>query len=456
MAEPSGQRAVHQADGSCSGRLAQLRDRAQRRARLLQQLADAAGLVGGDHQRPTLAGQRDDPVRQAVHATRQRRSSPVPQVGGALLIKTLSGPSLEVPKGRGGGIRQRPGGWELPGGEQAVATLRGLAIQVGGDGRQLAGIGQHQERACREMVRGRPGGEERRPRLGRLARIALLEVGKVVGQRLRDRGTGGQARGQRREPGLRQELAGRQHRGVVQPAAARLGHRIEGTQRLEVVAKQLDPQRLGRSRGPEVDDPAPIRELPDATDLHDRLVATRHESGQELSLRDPGADTELQASGAELLRGDGPLHHGQQRGDDHEIARASTQLGQDPQALRGLLVLDQRTFQRQGRALRKDEHVPRDLPRGEVIGKPVRLFVVAHDDDQRGPGRQDASAGGQMSGPGRRRNAQRCCARFGERTGQGRSDRGDPAVGPTPRGRRARALGGADRHAGGSARSRPL
>ncbi len=256
------------------------------------------------------------------------------------------------------------------------------------------------------MVGGRACGEERSPRLGRLAWISLLEVDKVVGQGLGDRRTAGQASGEPREPGLGQEFAGGQDDDVLEPPTACLGHGVEGPQGFEVVAEQVEAEGLCRSRGPDVDDPAPVGELPHPAHLDHRLIAARHERDKQLPLRDSFADAQLQACGAQLVRGDGPLHHGQQRGHDHEVPRTAAELGEDLQPLRRLLVLGQRAFQRKGRAFGKDHDLPRDLPGSEVVGEAVRLLVVAHDDHQRGPRRHHTPTGGQVRGPGRRRHAE--------------------------------------------------
>ena len=60
----------------------------------------------------------------------------------------------------------------------------GLRVELAGDGAQLVAVGQDEVARPAQVVRGGAGGQERRPRLGRLAQVALLEAREVVPQLL--------------------------------------------------------------------------------------------------------------------------------------------------------------------------------------------------------------------------------------------------------------------------------
>ena len=77
--ETAGERAMDQADGAGRRGLAQLRHGRSRQARFLQQLADAAGLVGADHH--SAAAHLVDPGAQAIEPARQQGRGGVAGVG---------------------------------------------------------------------------------------------------------------------------------------------------------------------------------------------------------------------------------------------------------------------------------------------------------------------------------------------------------------------------------------
>ena len=124
------------------------------------------------------------------------------------------------------------------------------------------------------------GGQQRSPRLGGLAEVALLQVGEVRRELVREARASRNLRGERLETLRGEKLARRQQCCAIEPTPAPLGHGVEGAQRLELVAEQLDTQRLRGARRPHVDQPAPIRELADAAHLDDRLVASPHQCGE--------------------------------------------------------------------------------------------------------------------------------------------------------------------------------
>ena len=119
-----------------------------------------------------------------------------------------------------------------------------------------------------------------------------------------------------------------------------------------------------------------MRELGDAGDLRDRVVATGHQRGEQAALRNALADTQMGAAGLQLARAQRPLDERQERHDEHEAPHPA-HVGEDAQPLGGLVVPGQRALEWQRRALRERSQVPCPDPRGEVIGEPMRLLVRA-------------------------------------------------------------------------------
>ena len=175
-------------------------------------------------------------ARSAAPACRSRRTAPARRPG-----------SRPTPRGRRAG--RPPAGR----GRRAIATSSSGSVRttcaVAGD-----------------VVRRRAGGEERGPRLGRLAEVALRRAAPRPRCSCSELRAG--AYSARRRPALgRQELGCRQEVDLGQAPARRLRHRIEAADRLDLVAEQLDPHRLRGSRRPRVDQAAAVRELGDAGDL---------------------------------------------------------------------------------------------------------------------------------------------------------------------------------------------
>ena len=154
------------------------------------------------------------------------------------------------------------------------------------------------------------------------------------------------ARSQGLESLRRQELARRQERRALEPAAAALGHRVERAQRFDHVTEELDAQRLVRPGRPHVDQSPAIRELADAAHLDHGLVAAVDQRGQQLALRDPLPHLELDAARLQLCGRQRALHEGQERSHHDEVARAAAELGEDLQPLRGFVVLRQGALER--------------------------------------------------------------------------------------------------------------
>ena len=381
--QPGGKRSVHEADAARRRQLAQLGDRCVRPARLLEQLAHAAGLVGGDDD--AAPGHRElvEPGAGTLRATRKRRGRCIARILSVGLVELLRGARGQPLQRAGRVVRHRPGDRDLTRRHEAGVPVGCLLVEVARHRHELAAVGQDDVRRRRGVVRRRTGGEDRRPRLGRLPEVALLEASRVLPERLR--GPCRRVLGQCRPTSRGKELGRRQEVDLGQTPLRRLRHRIEAADRFDLVAEQLDPHRLRGSRRPRVDQPAAVRELGDAGDLRDRVVATCHQRGEQTALRDALADAQVRAAGLQLGRAQRPLDERQERGDEHEAPHPAD-VGQDAQPLGGLVVLGQRSLQRQRRALRKRSQVPCPDPRGEVVGEPMRLLVGARDHDERDRG----------------------------------------------------------------------
>ena len=63
---------------------------------------------------------------------------------------------------------------------QARSPLDGLRVELGRDGAQLRRVGEDEVSIWRQMIRSRTGGQQRRPRLGCLGEITLLQPGEVL------------------------------------------------------------------------------------------------------------------------------------------------------------------------------------------------------------------------------------------------------------------------------------
>ena len=128
---------MDQTDAAFRRALAQLRDGAGRVTRILEELPNAAGLVGGDHQPLVTAHQLDEPIGESLHAARQGGSGGEAGVVLRVLLERLAGLGNQLgeqaERGRGL-IGERPFRWQLARCDEALPPLDGLAIEVAGDG----------------------------------------------------------------------------------------------------------------------------------------------------------------------------------------------------------------------------------------------------------------------------------------------------------------------------------
>ena len=288
VAHPSRQRTVDEADGSGLRHFTQLCDRRGRVAGLLEQLADPARLVGGHHHSAAVFRELQQPGSCTLGPTGQWRRGAVPGVLRVSLLQPLRRPIRQGAERDGRVIGRGPRVRNLTGGDEAGVAVGGLPVECASQGGQLVVIGEDEVAPLGKVVRGRTGGEERGPCLGRLAEVALLEARNIVAeligwQRWRavtdsPPSVGGQ------------ELRRREQFDRSQATARPLRHRIEAADRLDLVAEQLEPDGISSSRRPGVDEAAAMGELGDAGDLDNRLVPARHQGAEEVVLSDPLAD----------------------------------------------------------------------------------------------------------------------------------------------------------------------
>ena len=187
--------------------------------------------------------------------------------------------------------------------------------------------------ADREGPRPRPARLGRRRGRSSGSSVVALEPGEVAGEPLGQpvrRAPESTADRRPRRRTRQQELRRGQQDGALDRARRALVGRVEGAQRVDLVAEELDPDRQLHRRREDVDDAAPPRELAATGDLGDRRVAEVEQVAQERVLVEPGADQELARLGGQVVRRDrvleqrldardedprAPAAPGRQRGD---------------------------------------------------------------------------------------------------------------------------------------------
>ena len=296
---------------------AELGDRRRRAARLVEQLAHPAGLVGADDHR-AVDRQLREPRAGPVGSAGDRRCGAVAAVGRRLLLEHLAGPRRQDLEGAERVVRSRPLRRQLARGHEAVETVRGLAVEIGGQRAQLVEVGEDGVSRAVHVIGSGPGGEDGRPRLGGLPDLALRQPRGILRQQVGRRG----GTLHDRLPAVgRQELGGGHEVDRLQAPARGLGHRVEAADRLDLVPEQLDANRISATRWPCVDEAAAVRELADSRHLDARLVAAGDEALEQGALRDPLPDPDTRPRGAQLLRTEGALDEGEERADDDEVPR---------------------------------------------------------------------------------------------------------------------------------------
>ena len=281
---------MDQADGAGRRRLAQLGHGRSRQARLLQQLADAAGLVGADHHSalraisPIHAPRRSSAARQqgrggvAGVGCRRRRATRTraPRGRPAWPPRRTAAASRVAARPSPASALRRSWAWVSSAAASADSSSSSVSTRCADAGRCSAVVAPASSAAHVSAASARSP-------CSRRARSACSSLGQVARRALRQRAPaiGGQ------------ELAGRQQRDLLQAAPRGLRDRIEAADRLDLVAEQVQPHRFGRAGRPDVDDAAARRELADAADLDRDVVARRHQRAEQRVLVDALPDADL-------------------------------------------------------------------------------------------------------------------------------------------------------------------
>ncbi len=405
------------------------RDRTGRR-RLLKSIdhGDAVpGLIEDLGQAGCLVRREDDPgavlppgfdrIRQpAGAAERQRRLPPAEQVAGAAgagghrdvrgrfrLPGQLEGPRRDqaaLPVARRQ-VGQRPVLRQLPGLDQLGSALVRLAPEEPGRLGDIARLVEDEDRSRIEVVEAGRRSEVGGPNLGRVAhrkrprRIGVRSVGpqRVVGRALEPRQVGREPLGQtgrgaaetvadrggarRRQEELRR---GEEHR-PLDPAGRPLVGRIEGAERVDLVAEELDPDRQLHRRREHIDDAAATRELAPAGDLGDRAIAEVEEVAQERVLMESRSDPELARLVGQVLRVDRVLEEClHARHQDTRLPVPPGSQRRDPR--RGLVGHELTPFVGEGSPRLQDGDRRRIADPGlQLLGDPVADLRVAGDPD---------------------------------------------------------------------------
>ena len=225
-------------------------------------------------------------------------------------------------------VRRRPVLRQIAGRDQFRPPLVGLAPEELGSLGDVAGLVEDDKRAGFEVVETGRRGQLRGPDLGRIPhrhrpRLAggqrrsqvvrfALEPGQVGGQSF------GQAGGGPAQPladrghahGWQQELRrGKEDRLVDGPDRALVG-RVEGTQRIDLVAEELDPDRERQRRREHIDDAASTGELAPTGDLADRGIPELEQFAEQRVLVQPGTRPQPARFGGQVAGRDGVLEKG--------------------------------------------------------------------------------------------------------------------------------------------------
>ena len=343
---------LDQRDGSRRRRLRDPADDPDGMPGLAQELGEARRLVRHEHDARPLAQPVLDAVDQALRPARRQHGLPpaeevarrqaLRRVGHPLRLARLGLPGelqgpraveagLPVPR-REEGLRPVPGQLALL--HQLAVAFLGLAPQEVGGLREVARLVEDEQGAGVEVVEARGRGDEPRPHLGRVAR----------GQRAsrRDRrgplGRGlagepcqvqGEALGQpsrqpaeacpdRVRPSVgQQELGRRQERDLADGPHGPLVGRVEGAQRVDLVAEELHPDRQRRRRREHVHDAAAPGELAPARHLEHRRVPTVEELRQERLQPDARPRPQRPERRGQVVRREGGLEQRLDAGDEH-------------------------------------------------------------------------------------------------------------------------------------------
>ena len=134
-----------------------------------------------------------------------------------------------------------------------------------------------------------------------IRREPLRQLRGLAAQRLAERG---------RSPERLEELRRGQEDGLLERPDRPLVGRVEGAERVDLVAEELDPDGQRRRRREDVDETAAPRELASARDFEDGRVAEAEELGEQRVLAESRVDHEPARLGREVVRGDRVLEEG--------------------------------------------------------------------------------------------------------------------------------------------------
>ena len=158
-----------------------------------------------------------------------------------------------------------------------------------------------------------------------------------------------------------------------------LGERREGADRLDLVAEELDPERLAAGRREDVDEPAADGELAALLDALDPLVARERERLGELLERPLAADLELERLRALIGRRHALGERRCRRADEpaarEHVERTSPLADEVRRRLEPGAPADAAARQ-QPDALRPEEP-------GRGVGGVARVLILGHEDDER-------------------------------------------------------------------------
>ncbi len=287
--------------------------------------------------------------------------------------------------GRGPVLRQ------VAGLDQLRPALVGLAPE------ELRGLGDiarlvdDQQRVLRDVVEARRWGEQRRPDLRRVADVQRPRLRPAGGEPLEVRGEPlGEPAGPAAQRvaerghaavGLEELRCGQEH-GLLERPDRPLVRWVEGPQRVDLVAEELDPDGQWRRRREDVDDAAATGKLAATGDLERRRVAQVEQVGEQGVLAQPRPDLEDADVVRQVVGGDRVLD---ERLDarDEDPGPAGPPRRQRRDARRGLVGDELAPLVGQRRP--GLEHRDRDgvaEPRLELLGDAISDLGVAGDPDE--------------------------------------------------------------------------
>ena len=139
--EPRTQGSVDQRHLSSHRCRAELGDRRGRTAGLVEQLADTAGLVGADEHR-ALERQLGEPRAGPIGAAGNWGRRGVARIGRSLLLQCFAGLHRQDLEGAERVVRGGPPRRQLARADETGEAVRSLAVEVGGQGAELLGVGE--------------------------------------------------------------------------------------------------------------------------------------------------------------------------------------------------------------------------------------------------------------------------------------------------------------------------